>query len=129
VFRIGDKVTQLRNNYDKGAAGIFIRGDLIHGARLRYGAVAGEVAVERAVRGELEAGRGAQGGQMLVVIGGGVQVAALGSEPLAYLAKADKAIGRPVQRVGDHGVDSRYRGAFLVGDSSMQPSGHDRRTH
>ena len=23
VFRVGDKVTQLRNNYDKGAAGIF----------------------------------------------------------------------------------------------------------
>src|SRR5262249_61312551 len=23
VFRIGDKVTQLRNNYDKGAAGVF----------------------------------------------------------------------------------------------------------
>jgi exodeoxyribonuclease V alpha subunit len=23
VFRVGDKVTQLRNNYDKGAAGVF----------------------------------------------------------------------------------------------------------
>jgi hypothetical protein len=58
---------------------------------------------------------------MLVVIGGGVQVAALSSEPLAYLAKADKTIGRPVQRVGDHGVDSRYRGAFLVGTPVCSP--------
>ena len=23
MFRVGDKVTQLRNNYDKGAAGVF----------------------------------------------------------------------------------------------------------
>ena len=23
MFRIGDKVTQLRNNYDKGTAGVF----------------------------------------------------------------------------------------------------------
>jgi hypothetical protein len=93
----------------------YMRRDLIQGARPWRGAVAGEVAVERSVRGDLEAGRGAQGSQMFVVIGGGVQGAGLTSEMLTYLAKADIAISRLVQRVGDHDVDSRHRGAFLVG--------------
>lgn len=82
--------------------------DLVQGARPRRRAVADEVAVECAVRGEQEADCGAQRVQMFVVIGGGVHGVRLGSEPLTHLTESEIAVGRPIQCVSDHGVDSRH---------------------
>ena len=124
----GEQVIQM--GAQPGAAGLvrlslpyakYIRGDLIQGAWPRYRAVAGEITIERAVRGKPEADRGAQGVQVGAVIGGGLQDVRLGGEPFAHLAMAQKAIGRAIQCACDHGVYSRHGGApFLVGQPSMQ---------